>query len=289
MKTLLSLSGGGMKGYPQCAVLAELERRSGKPITKLFDLAAGTSVGGIALLSCCAGNSARDTLDFFTQDGPKIFRKSWVNNLSLMARGYRFGSKPIESALKRRFKSKVLADSPMNIVIPAVDRKTGYTVFFKSFDYDTARYGMWNVGRATSAAQTYFPAYKLNGWSLWDGGNSANNPAVCLLAQAVKLWGKEEEYRMLSIGCGEQPVHRCSRQPGIFATLAETVAMLFESDDSLPDYQLRQVMGDKFVQIQPIGISTGLADASPDALESLKSAANFTVQKFSREIDAFVN
>lgn len=44
---ILSLDGGGIRGLIPCAVLAEIEQRTGKPIARLFDVIAGTSTGGI--------------------------------------------------------------------------------------------------------------------------------------------------------------------------------------------------------------------------------------------------
>ena len=47
---LLSIDGGGIRGILPTIVLAELERRTGKATSKLFDLMAGTSTGGIVAL-----------------------------------------------------------------------------------------------------------------------------------------------------------------------------------------------------------------------------------------------
>ena len=44
---ILSLDGGGGRGLFSAIVLAELERRLGKPLWQVFRLAAGTSTGGI--------------------------------------------------------------------------------------------------------------------------------------------------------------------------------------------------------------------------------------------------
>lgn len=48
--TVLSLDGGGIRGLIGARLLVELERRSGKRISELFDLIAGTSTGGILAL-----------------------------------------------------------------------------------------------------------------------------------------------------------------------------------------------------------------------------------------------
>jgi hypothetical protein len=50
MIKILSIDGGGIRGIIPAVVLAEIERRTGRPIADLFDLIAGTSAGGILAL-----------------------------------------------------------------------------------------------------------------------------------------------------------------------------------------------------------------------------------------------
>src|SRR5690349_5193892 len=44
---VLTLHGGGIRGIINARILQELEEKSGKPITELFDYIIGTSIGGI--------------------------------------------------------------------------------------------------------------------------------------------------------------------------------------------------------------------------------------------------
>ena len=44
---ILSIDGGGIRGIIPAIVLAEIEKRTQKPIYQLFDLIAGTSTGGL--------------------------------------------------------------------------------------------------------------------------------------------------------------------------------------------------------------------------------------------------
>jgi patatin-like phospholipase/acyl hydrolase len=50
MRKVLSIDGGGIRGIIPAIVLAEIERRTGRPTSRLFDLMAGTSTGGILAL-----------------------------------------------------------------------------------------------------------------------------------------------------------------------------------------------------------------------------------------------
>ncbi len=53
---ILSLSGGGYLGLYTASVLAKLEEQSGRRIVDMFDLLAGTSIGGIIALGTFRGH-----------------------------------------------------------------------------------------------------------------------------------------------------------------------------------------------------------------------------------------
>ena len=48
---MLFLDGGGMKGLVEIEILIEIERRTGRRITELFDWIVGTSISGIIALA----------------------------------------------------------------------------------------------------------------------------------------------------------------------------------------------------------------------------------------------
>lgn len=73
---ILSLSGGGYLGLYSAAVLADLEAQTGRRIVDMFDLLAGTSIGGIVALGLAAGASAASIRDAFVEDGSLIFGPS---------------------------------------------------------------------------------------------------------------------------------------------------------------------------------------------------------------------
>ena len=56
---ILCLDGGGIRGLVQMCILQEIERRTGKRVTELFDWIVGTSTGGIIALALTYGKSGK--------------------------------------------------------------------------------------------------------------------------------------------------------------------------------------------------------------------------------------
>jgi uncharacterized protein len=80
---LLAIDGGGIRGILPAMVLADLERRTNRPIIDLFDMIVGTSTGGlIALALACPGEDgkprhrARDLIRFYEVEGKRVFSRS---------------------------------------------------------------------------------------------------------------------------------------------------------------------------------------------------------------------
>ena len=55
---ILSIDGGGIRGLLPVMVLAELERRTDKPIADMFDFIAGTSTGALLALGLTVPDEA---------------------------------------------------------------------------------------------------------------------------------------------------------------------------------------------------------------------------------------
>ena len=70
---ILSLDGGGIRGAFGTALMAGLEEKLGGPIAEQFDLIAGTSTGAIIAASLASGLPAQKIVDFYDEQGPKIF------------------------------------------------------------------------------------------------------------------------------------------------------------------------------------------------------------------------
>src|SRR5690242_11078260 len=77
---VLSIDGGGVRGIIPARILEEIEKRTNKPISELFDLIVGNSTGGLIALGLTTPDdenkpkyTAKNILDFYIKNSKNIF------------------------------------------------------------------------------------------------------------------------------------------------------------------------------------------------------------------------
>ena len=85
----------------------------------------------------------------------------------------------------------------------------GPPTLFRSYQckgHDANRCAIWEAGRATSAAPTFFKPIEISipkpGGTFVDGGLAHNNPAELALSEAEKIWPKAKRFCLVSVGTG---------------------------------------------------------------------------------------
>ncbi|MEI7636858.1 MAG: CBASS cGAMP-activated phospholipase [Syntrophus sp. (in: bacteria)] len=214
---ILSLDGGGVKGLFSAALLAAIEEDLKINVVDHFDLIAGTSTGGIIAIGIGLGMKPREIVEFYLQEGPKIF-PSWFGVKWFQHWVYRkFSPEPLITALRSCFKEKQFGDSKKRLVIPSYNLGEDDVYIFRTphaerlkRDYKVPA---WKVALATSAAPTFFPCTReVDSIRLIDGGVWANNPTMVAIIEAFgtlnvplsSLWA-------LSIGTSDAVSQRCKR------------------------------------------------------------------------------
>jgi len=187
---ILALDGGGIKGMFSAAVLAHLEIDLKTTVTDHFDLIVGTSTGGIIAMALGAGLSPKEIVEFYVNKGPSIF----PNGLASVRHYFRrkHSPTPLQNALRSCFGDKLLADSSKRLVIPSYNLGEDDIYLFKTPHHERFNRDhvvpLWKVGMATSAAPTYFPAFKgVDRIRLVDGGVWANNPVMIGIIEAISI------------------------------------------------------------------------------------------------------
>lgn len=307
--TVLALDGGGIRGIIPARVLASLERRMGMPASRAFDLVAGTSTGGIlalALTKPAAGGvspryAAKDLVDLYRTRGPEIFRRSPVHFLTSLGglAGPKYPGGAIERVLLEYFGTARIAEALAPVLVTSYDTVAAKPYFFKSYrDASGATaaqaavpddYLMWQAARATSAAPTYFPPFRLGpppGTSgadkcLLDGGVFANNPAMCALADAYKMFGPDSRYLVVSVGTGNDDVrlsYAQLRSRGLLGWAIPILKVAFDGVADTVDYQAEE-MAHAYYRFQHDGTEEELDDASPRTIQRLLADADDLVAK----------
>lgn len=190
---ILALDGGGAKALFTAHVLARLEEDLGARINDSFDLIAGTSAGGILALGLGAGLTPREIADHYKELVETVFpasrRRAWRWPRHLTAPIY--DGDALRTALGEVLGDRLLGDSTKRLVIPAWDVQRGAVHIFKTPHHARLardwRLSMVDIAMATSAAPLYFPAARVDGHRLIDGGVWANNPSVVAIAEAVSM------------------------------------------------------------------------------------------------------
>src|SRR5208283_4739257 len=100
MFKILSLDGGGVCGVISARILQEIENRTGKKCSQLFDFIAGTSAGGIstAALTMPKPMSAEEIVGFYFEECSKIFHATLWRKITTLCGiiGASYDIKPFE-------------------------------------------------------------------------------------------------------------------------------------------------------------------------------------------------
>lgn len=231
---ILSLDGGGIRGIMPARMLQKVEEQLGSPLTKHFDLIAGTSTGSILAALVAVGKNSDELLNLYLEKGLGIFPYTSLfspQRLPLILKyglsAPKFSDEGLMAILKEELGDKKLADvtpdpsklmESLKLLVPSYDTITRSPVVFKSWRHNQwyAEVPLWEVCLCSASAPTYFPAHQIekNGkeYSLIDGGVCANNPVSCAVAEGIKLLRDQTnqslaevlgQIKVLSIGTGD--------------------------------------------------------------------------------------
>ncbi|CAG8702305.1 33384_t:CDS:2, partial [Gigaspora margarita] len=202
---ILSIDGGGIRGIVPALWLSEIECRTHKPISSLFNMIAGTSTGGII----ATGLSApwfdivyeMVVINDTTIDVPKLIY-DYSRPRFLASDLLNIYKNEAENLFRTRL-DKVLTE----LVIPAANESnltkthlfTRHNARKNPLENDT----LVDALMATTAAPTFFPPHKINNKGIFlDGGIHLNNPASEAYSEAIRYKVDEKKISVLSLGTG---------------------------------------------------------------------------------------
>lgn len=208
---ILTLDGGGAKGFYTLGVLREIEAKLGKPLHEAFDLVFGTSTGAIIAALIALGHSVDDIHSLYKEHVPRIMQRKSPSD-----------------------KSAALAELAVTVFGEAMftDVKTGVGIVTTKWAVERPMIFKGSVGQAHGRVATFVPGFGVpireavqascsafpffdrkfvetaagDRIELVDGGYCANNPTLYAIADATQAMKVPlESLRVVSIGVGVYP------------------------------------------------------------------------------------
>lgn len=208
---ILTLDGGGAKGFYTLGVLYEIEAMLGCELYKRFDLIYGTSTGAIIASLIGLGYKVDDIHTLYKEHVPSVMSCKSTDDKTAA----------LEELAKKVFSDKLFTDMKTDVGIVAARWTTERPLIFKTnIKQAHGRKGTFEPGfgvKVADAVQASCSAYpffnrknietsKGDKIELIDGGYCANNPTLYAIADATKAFAiKHEEIRVVNIGVGNYP------------------------------------------------------------------------------------
>ncbi|MDZ4819414.1 MAG: patatin-like phospholipase family protein [Planctomycetota bacterium] len=263
---VLSLDGGGAKGFYTLGILREIESLIGCALHERFDLIYGTSTGAIIAAMLSLGKSVKEIQGVYTTHVPTVMKESSAADKS----------RALTTLSEEVFGAAKFEEVKTNIGIVATRWILERPMIFKaniaqahgSKASFAPGFGV-KIGDAVQASCSAYPYFdrklvvteKGDRVELIDGGFCANNPTLYAIADATIFMAMPpERIRVVSLGVGTYPPpklgifswdHWKNKTPGV-QLLQKTLEINTQSMD-----QLREVM---FKHVPTVRISQSFSE-----------------------------
>lgn len=221
---IMALSGGGTRGAFSAQVVAEIEKAADSKSSELFDLFAGTSVGGMIAVGLSLGIPAKELSEQVVEYSSDIFgRPALINPYGAFRTKHRpeMLRRSITKILGVKNARKALSELPVPVIIPAISLSLNQIVYFCAKPTVGSKLCLdvpiVDALMATTAAPTYLPPHRVSGHDFVDGGVGVNSPDVDGLYYARSAWLRPlDSISLLSIGTGFFPFEASKQERSEF-------------------------------------------------------------------------
>lgn len=282
---ILSLDGGGAKGFYTLGVLKEIEGMLECPLYKRFDLIYGTSTGAIIAALIALGYEVDDIHVLYKEHVPRIMR----------VRSRSGKSKALQELATTVFSDKKFDAVKTNLGIVTTKWAFETPMIFKgSVEQAHGRIGTFSPGfgctisDAVQASCSAFPFFERkmvttssgDQVELIDGGYCANNPTLYAIADAVAAMRMAyADLRVVSVGVGVYP----EPPPSLMMWFAKRLlsVQLLQKTLEINTQSMNQLREILFKDIQTIRISDKFEkpDMATDLLEHNLTKLNILRQR----------
>lgn len=264
---ILTLDGGGAKGFYTLGVLHELEAMLGKPLHQAFDLIFGTSTGAIIGTLLAVGTPVTEIHKLYRKHVPDVMRPK---------------DKERRSAALKTLGDEIFKEQKFDAV------KTGLGVVATKWVMETPIIFKSDPKQAHGRVATFVPGFgctlsdavqascsaypfflrrqlKINGDDLLllDGGFCANNPTLYAIADAVRAYKlPHDRIKVLNVGVGDYPVPRLKKfTKAWFISWAEE-AELIQKTFNINAQSMEQLRRILFPDIETVRVSEAFTEPS---------------------------
>jgi patatin-like phospholipase/acyl hydrolase len=193
---VLSLDGGGSHLLIQLSVLASLEAKTGISVYDQFDMATGSSSGGmIACLILGRAMSAAGIMHMIQQEKllENMMTEPWMNRLlNRLQMRPKYSGVSKNRVLQREFGHLRLSSLDKSLFIPCFNLDRDQLEIFTN--HCRENFLLSEIADACTAAPSFYLPVQME-----DGGVGMNNPALGAYLHARKIW-PNHDVKVLSIG-----------------------------------------------------------------------------------------
>ncbi|CAG8614367.1 21286_t:CDS:1, partial [Gigaspora rosea] len=213
---ILSIDGGGIRGVLPALWLKEIENRSHRPISHLFNMIAGTSTGGFTAAGLSVPYSlysrwklsdfkpkfsASDILNTYLNESRKLFAtdNTWCYF------DPKYTDKSRSQLFKDLFSETKLSHALTKLIVPTVNENDlAQPHLFKSYNASSKNDTFYDALMATTASPTFFSHHNIKNKGVFlDGGVLINNPTITAYTEATQYYYVAiEKISVLSLGTG---------------------------------------------------------------------------------------
>jgi len=284
---ILALTGGGTRGLYSATIIRGLEQATNRKANVMFDMFAGTSVGGLLAVGLSLGFSADYIAQQIIAHAKDIFgHPAWFNPRRMIRPKHDPArlARAIEAIVSRKNMKLRLSDLPVPVVLPAVSLTSNEIVYFSGEPTIGNRPCINSTVRdalmSTTAAPTYFPPHVFNGQGYIDGGVGVNSPDVDALYFCRSTWFLPlEKIRLLSIGTGyvasgtQDP--RAQNFGGLsWLTNLDIISRMIALQENSASALAQDLLNERYCRVNSeLQYSIELDECDPKRLETLATAA----------------
>lgn len=289
-------------------VLAEIERRSGRAVSELFQIITGSSTGSVLALGLATPDgggrpryTALQLAQLLEDDGARIFHAPILRRIRTASGliGPRYAIRHLRAAMQAHFGGVCLADVLSDVLVPSYDLTCRQPLLLTNRTPQFQRLPLWEVALAASAAPSYFAPVPVTidgeRHVLVDGGIFMANTAMFAYTQARALGVVEADMLLVSLGTGKplQPMpYTAARGWGMLNWAFPLLEVVPDSYSETVDLQVRQLFGEpgngRYYRLQaPLGDAHFAFDnASPENIRAIKKMTVEFIDTHAATLDA---